>query len=727
MTTETRVHATLSGDALANVRVLGGTITEQLVETPRGRVTISSDALSLSDVVGSEVTLSLTREGAAIRTFPLRVWSATYVGGQRAKGGMTYQLELRHSLAWAVHSSSHRSFHDVTAQQMVVKVLAGSPKDVGTLAFELTRTLTPRAHEVQYGEPDLEFCWRLLEEEGVFLTTADDGTLTFRDAFAGKPFADESVLQVLRAAGGSGARSVRISHRLVPEAICLRDQLLARAGLDLTARATSSGAPRGELFTYPGGFTTQKEGEALAKVRLEEQIARSCRLTATTDRPALVPGTTFSLSESHLAARDRAYTILVVEHVLPTAGGVYANNVVAQPDTLPFRPPRVHRAPTLAGASTALITTKQEKVHVDAQANAHIRHYWDALAKDDDTASAWVPVLQPLVASGTFLARAGWDAAVRYLDGTISRPVVVGRLYLGRDAMPVSLPADKTVTSWATRTADGGAKRNGFRIDDHKDAELFTVEAGKDYDAVIEHDATETIVGADDLTVGARRVVVIDGTLTRTITGDSTLAVKIDAGLSVAVDVTEENGGARSIDVTGAVAAKISGNDAEKNQKKRAQTIDAHGIETTSGDYALTVHGDASATVDGPVGTYVDGAATEKGNASASRTTSKSLTINVGGDAALSYSGPAQEDVQGDLAVSSNATLSIEAGLATWSAGKNLQIKAKKVKIEGDTALTIIAGGGILSLTPAGVTIVGTLTAEASGNLEIVGAVHLVG
>lgn len=723
MIADARVRAKLTLAALGTCVIRRGSVVECLISTPHARLTVVADTVDPDTLVGAEATLELTLDGETLRKFPLRVWTATYVGGLSRQ--LTYELDLRHPLAWLSLRSSHRSWVALSAQEIVKKVLDGASL---TPTFKLGRTLADRPFESQYGEPDLDFCWRLLEEEGVFLRTEEDGKLTFLDdASSARPFEGDGELPIVDDGRDSGASDVRMVNRLVPNAVCLRDEDRAKPGVDLTARANAADAPVGELFSFPGGFATAAEGKVLAKIRLEEQIARSCRLSARTDRPTMAAGYRFTLSGANLADLDKDYFVLSVEHRLGTEAAAYDNRVVASPAALPYHPPRVHRRPTVAGIHSGEVTTQQEKIHTDAAARATVHLHWDSRADSTHTSSSWMPVVQPLVASATFLARAGWDVGVRYADGRLDRPLVVGRLYLGRDAMPVTLPDDKTVTSYATRTADGGAQRNGFRIDDKKDAELFTVEAGKDYDAVVEHDCTETIVGGDTLTVGKRRVVVIDGSLTRTITGDTTLDVKKDAGLSVAGALTDENGGARKVTVQGAVATKISGNDTEKNGKARSQRIEEHGIETTSGAYALTVHGDASATISGAFGAYVDGAATEKGGGGAKRVAGKTLTLTVGGNAKLSSTGPTEEDVQGDLIVTSAGALSLEAALATWKATGKLQIKAKKVTIQADTAITITAGGGTVSISPAGVTIVGLLTAEATGNLEVVGAVHLVG
>ena len=67
------------------------------------------------DLVGQTATLTLEANDEPVRTFPLRIWAATCIGelGERRM----YRLDLRHTLAWALLASSHRSFQELNAKE----------------------------------------------------------------------------------------------------------------------------------------------------------------------------------------------------------------------------------------------------------------------------------------------------------------------------------------------------------------------------------------------------------------------------------------------------------------------------------------------------------------------------------------------------------------------------------------------------------------------------------
>jgi type VI secretion system secreted protein VgrG len=87
----------------------------------------------------------------------------------------------------------------------------------------------------------------------------------------------------------------------------------------------------------------------------------------------------------------------------------------------------------------------------------------------------------------------GDEVIVAYLDGDPDEPVIVGRVHNAKNILPVTLPAEKTVSLWRTKSSPGGKGFNEIRMDDEAGEELFSIHAQRDYRGVVERDSEITI------------------------------------------------------------------------------------------------------------------------------------------------------------------------------------------------------------------------------------------
>ncbi len=75
--------------------------------------------------------------------------------------------------------------------------------------------------------------------------------------------------------------------------------------------------------------------------------------------------------------------------------------------------------------------------------------------------------------------RIGQEVIVSYLNGDIDRPIVTGCTYNGLNRPPLNLPAEKTRTTFKTRTHKGKGF-NELRFEDAKDQEELFIHAQRD-------------------------------------------------------------------------------------------------------------------------------------------------------------------------------------------------------------------------------------------------------
>jgi type VI secretion system secreted protein VgrG len=119
----------------------------------------------------------------------------------------------------------------------------------------------------------------------------------------------------------------------------------------------------------------------------------------------------------------------------------YANCFEAIPAERPWRPMMeggVGREPTARGSQSAIVVGPDgadqpngaDEVYCDRLGRVRIRFHWQ-----DNGASCWVRVAQRSVGGGMgsqFLPRIGQEVLVKFIEGDIDRPIIVGALYNGQ-------------------------------------------------------------------------------------------------------------------------------------------------------------------------------------------------------------------------------------------------------------------------------------------------------
>jgi type VI secretion system secreted protein VgrG len=122
----------------------------------------------------------------------------------------------------------------------------------------------------------------------------------------------------------------------------------------------------------------------------------------------------------------------------------YANCFEAIPAERPWRPMMegsagcAHTSPTALGSQSAIVVGPDgadqpngaDEIYCDRLGRVRLRFHWQ-----DNDASCWVRVAQRSAGGGMgsqFLPRIGQEVLVKFIEGDIDRPVIVGALYNGQ-------------------------------------------------------------------------------------------------------------------------------------------------------------------------------------------------------------------------------------------------------------------------------------------------------
>ncbi len=592
-------------------------------------------------------------------------------------GLATYQAEL-HPWAWLLGLSADcRIFQNKSVPDIVQQVFT----DAGFTDYKssLSATYTAREYCVQYNETALDFVSRLMEEEGIcYFFEHEDGKHTLVLADSGTAFqACPGATEVLYGSDENWKQqnvvtSCALEENVIAGSFAVDDFNFETPSTDLMAKTDSSVAQNGSkrrIYEYPGGFAKKAEGDARAKLRIEEQEAPLRMLRGESYCRAFLPGTKTTLKEHFRIDVNAAYVLSSVEHRADAQG--YGNSFAAFPADAVYRPPRRTRKPLIPGTQTAIVVGKSgEEIWTDKYGRIKVQFHWDQLGKNDETTSCWVRVSQAWAGKAwgrIFLPRLGQEVVVSFLEGDPDRPLVTGAVYNAEQTVPYTLPDEQTKSTVKTNSSKGGGGFNELRFEDKKDSEEIFVQAEKDMNRVVKNNDTLK-VGFEKKDKGNQTIDIYND---RTVTidqGNESLEVK-KGNRTVKVSTgneTHEVKGTRDLTVTGA----------ETHTDKDAFT---HSVDK---DYKLTVKGNLTIEVTGTV-TFKSG---------------KAMTIESGATLGLKASTSLTAEAGTSLTNKAGTALSNEAGTSLTNKGATSLTNESVTVTNKASAMQTVDGGGMLTV-----------------------------
>jgi type VI secretion system secreted protein VgrG len=432
--------------------------------------------------------------------------------------------------------SDCKIFQNMSVPDIVAKVLDGA--GISDYQFHTYGTYPVREYCVQYRESSLNFISRLLEEEGMFYFFAHQQTkhtIIFADkntvggACPGQETAEYSYDQ--QGWVGQGEEGVATLERIETAytgKVALTDYNFETPTLSLLDKL---GKENEEAFDYPGEYSKKDDASRYSRIRLEEREALQFVVNGASRCRSFRPGYTFKLKGHYRSDTNGDYFLTSVAHEAEDStyrqdkdgSHHYKNTFKAIPKSVPYRPPRDTRRPTVLGVQPALVVGKSgEEIWVDKYGRVKVQFYWDRLGKKDENSSCWLRVSQIWAGKNwgwMTIPRIGQEVLVDFLEGDPDRPIIVGRVYNADQMPPYTLPDNQTQSGIKSRSSKGGGTDdyNEIRFEDLKDSEVITVHAQKDMDTTVEHDDTQTVT--NDRTIN------VNGKHTETIVKDTTITI----------------------------------------------------------------------------------------------------------------------------------------------------------------------------------------------------------
>jgi type VI secretion system secreted protein VgrG len=550
--------------------------------------TLSEDsAIDFTRIIGQNVTINVSQSDDSHRHFNGIVSHFACAGKE---GDMTrYELQVVPKVWTLTRYADCRIFHNKSVSEIVNQIL--EDRDINYQS-SLTGTYKKLEYCVQYRETDFNFISRLMEQFGIFyFFQHDDGDHTMmlgNSTSAHQSCPGQSSFGFNLAGGGLDAGDVvnawSIGQELRSGKHSITDYNFTTSTADLSASEstiyTVGGNDSMEIFDFPGLHTTQSDGTAVVKLRMEEEEAIHKVAQGASVCRAFTTGYKFDLQDHPLDAMNATYLLTEIQHVASVAGtygdnsGVgagmagaaasaagsdtYSNHFTCIPADVPFRPARVTPKPFVQGPHTAVVVGKSadedteddkeaggdgEEIWVDKWGRVLVLFHWDH-AK---ATSCWVRVSQDWAGQGwgmINIPRVGQEVIVSFLEGDPDRPIITGRVYNDVQVVPYKLPDNGTRTTFRTSSSTGGGTDhyNELRFEDKTGSEQVFVRCEKDYDTRILNDSREWVGNNQSIIIKKDRMEKVEGDESIQITGKRLEKVGGDDNLNITGNLNQKAG-----------------------------------------------------------------------------------------------------------------------------------------------------------------------------------------
>lgn len=514
---EIAITSVLGADVLLFRRM---TATEGLSTLSEYAVDLYSERadLEIDELLATPMTVSVALPKGGERYFSGIVTRFVYTGRQGRF--VTYHAVLRPWLWFLTRSSNCRIFQSQSVPDIVKAVFAPyTIADVDTSG--LSASYSPQTYCVQYRETDFDFVSRLLEQEGIyyfFKSLAGRHTLVLADSYgAHAPAPGYAQIRYMPGEDRTMRDSEviydwRMSGEVEPGTWALQDYDFEKPSANLlvkSAQVHNYAQSRHERYDYPGNYTERKQGETLARHRIEARHTSYRRIEGATRVRGLFPGALFTLTEHPRGDQNLQVLVLAARYELssdtyePTPPAdpapVLSCTFTAMSRQQEYRPPCVTPRPIVHGPQTAKVVGKAgEEIWTDSYGRIKVQFHWDREGKEDENSSCWVRVAQGWAGKrwgSLFLPRIGQEVVVSFLEGNPDRPLVTGSVYNAEAMPPYALPEQATRSTVKSNSSKGGSGYNELRFEDKKGAEQVFIHAERNMDQRVEQDALDWIGG----------------------------------------------------------------------------------------------------------------------------------------------------------------------------------------------------------------------------------------
>ena len=520
------ILVSLTVDGSKTFEVSSFTLEEALSEVPTYRVAIRDRATELKALLGKPCTINMVQEvynDAKPRDFAGLIMSIERV--LDANGSRVLEIVVRPPLAVLGLSTGNAVYENKTSLDILKIVLERN--GLKKLQVKGSKPSVKRPLVIQYNENDLEFCRRILAEEGLTFFFHDGKsaeTLVLHDT--GNPFPKSQKPIKLTDAQLSDvdrieARSLTLRRRLRPDKVELLTYDPKAADKVAAPKAMSGDVKTPETpqvveyrpVTVPPGKVSGTEISVAAAATLKPEFG----LSGSCEHPGMILGQEIDIASDAHAEFKGTYTIVSLTY-RPERDNALSCTFEALPTSHIPAPERL-RKPQIAGVHNAMVigpsSVKAGQPFCDAEGRVHVRFFWDSEGQN----TVWLRVAEPFAGKGygaQFIPRVGHEVLVSFLHGDPDAPVITGQIYNEKNKHPFMA---KNTTKSGIRTKLEG-NPNELEFDDKKGAEMVALRAAKDYNLIVTESVLRDIKKLETTKIGETCALEIGKDFTTKVKGD---------------------------------------------------------------------------------------------------------------------------------------------------------------------------------------------------------------
>lgn len=412
-----------------------------------------------------------------------------------------------------------RVFQNMNVPDLVCQLLR--EHNITDIDLRLRAQYPAREYCIQYRESDFNFISRLMEQEGIyyfFLHSEQKHTLVLADHPANHPVANPRELPFDSQSSNQdkfGVHHWKIYSTLAASSVKLLGFNTQQAN-SIAGESNSNNQNQAvDTVSYIDFVGDEKRDHltTTAQVKIEQLEADTQLFSGEIRSYWLSCGEVFGLT-NHPSCRGDFRIKSLSLHVSSNVNGDLADcgcSIIALDGNKKYRADVSTPIPTLSGIITAkVVGPDSEEIHTDEHGRIKIQFHWDQENQKDGSSSCWVRVAQPWAGGrfgSLFLPRVGSEVIVSFVQGNVDYPLVTGAVFNGENKPPFTLPDEKQMSGFVTRTSQDGTIEQGHRLsfDDSKDAEKLTIISQKDLLLTVKNDMTSEIQHAANLTIGTDR------------------------------------------------------------------------------------------------------------------------------------------------------------------------------------------------------------------------------
>ncbi|MDH5179172.1 MAG: type VI secretion system tip protein VgrG [Gammaproteobacteria bacterium] len=555
-------------------------------------------ALDPQKLIGEQVTITVQNE--IERTFNGYVSHFSF-GEIKADNLREYRVTVVPWLWFLSKTQNNRIFQNMNAKDIVSKVF----DDLAFKDYDFrAQGGTPREYCVQYGESDLNFISRLLEEEGIAYYFKQEGkkhTMILVDKKNAYEECKEA--EVTYSKGNQpNTQITKWEHKYeFRKGEWTNDYNYKEPAKNLIAEITTRGKyannAKFEHYEYPGMYDTTA-GKTLVAMRADAEEVSMNTIDAAGDCSSFYAGGMFKLNKHDAKSEKGEYIITAIHHRAYDTSyfsgnegqSEYGNSFTCIPSDVHYRPIQTHVKPIMKGPQSAIVTGPSgEEIYIDEFGRIKVQFIWDREGKKDENSTCFLRVMQSWAGNGwgaSFIPRIGHEVIVSFLDGDPDRPIVTGTVYNGANKPPYS---SKTQSGIKTHSTKGGsaANYNEIRFEDKKGSEQVYIHAEKNMDTMVENDETLTVDHDRTKSVKHDENSNIDNNRNKTVGKNQTESIGKNKTIDVGDNHTESIGKNKTLDVGGDHTESISKNMTITVTKDLKETVSGQYTESVTKEYAL--------------------------------------------------------------------------------------------------------------------------------------------